>query len=130
MSKTIRQQIGDEALKKLDTMDKPESKWGDINEQTPEEIKFMADADEMLEGQARPTSQQVAWVFCLLYTSLMSPCSFRRLIYNRMGFGATDYMRLQMAGGLSLNNAITEEGFKIEAEQKKIMAELETGLIK
>ena len=43
-------------------------------------------ADDHLHGQPRPTPEQVAWVFHHLNEHYGEGGSFRRLIYERMGF--------------------------------------------
>ena len=44
------------------------------------------DADDHLQGQPRPTPEQVAWVFHHLNEHYEEGGSFRCLIYDRMGF--------------------------------------------
>lgn len=55
-----------------------------------------------------PTVEQVAWVFEHLREHLELGGSFRKLIYDRMGFGPEAYLRLYYAGGMIISNKLNE----------------------
>lgn len=55
-----------------------------------------------------PTIEQVAWVFEHLREHLELGGSFRKLIYDRMGFGPEAYLRLYYAGGMIISNKLNE----------------------
>ena len=54
----------------------------------------------------KPTAKQVAWVFRKICDHISSPGSFRKLIYDRMGFKEKDYVELMSAGGMLISNLI------------------------
>ena len=62
-------------------------------------------ADNHLNGQPRPTPEQVAWVFHHLNRHPEEGGSFRHLIYDRMGFDEAAYGVL-MGQGLALSNLL------------------------
>jgi hypothetical protein len=62
-------------------------------------------ADDHLQGQQRPSAEQVAWVFHHLNDLHDKGGSFRLLIYQQMGFDEKPY-GLLMAQGLPLSNLI------------------------
>jgi hypothetical protein len=43
-----------------------------------------------------------------------SPCSFRRLIYSRLGFGKDAYSTLYDAGGMNITNAMTMQDHEVD----------------
>lgn len=53
----------------------------------------------------KPTIDQTAWVFQHLADNLMHSGSFRKVIYDRMGYGPEAYLPLYEAGGMALTNA-------------------------
>jgi len=57
----------------------------------------------------KPSAEQVAWVFTQLIENGKAGGSFRRLIYDRLGFGPSDYQRLYEAGGMELSNILNAE---------------------
>jgi len=57
----------------------------------------------------KPTAEQVAWVFTQLIENGKAGGSFRRLIYDCLGFDASDYQRLYEAGGMELSNILNAE---------------------
>lgn len=87
------------------TGDVVDSGWYD---QTEEEKKELTDADKLLSGQARPTQEQVAWVFAMLYTKFNSPCTLGRLAYNRMQLPIGAKGALLAAGGMTIGNILDE----------------------
>ena len=56
----------------------------------------------------RPTIEQTSWVFERLADNLLCPGSFRKVIYDRMGYGPDAYSPLYLAGGMSITNASIE----------------------
>lgn len=60
--------------------------------------------DEVLNGQDKPTLQQVAWVFSHIKNS--APCSFRYLIYESMKLDKSAYCLLFECGGQDISNAM------------------------
>ena len=60
--------------------------------------------DKHLDGQPRPTAEQVAWVFSHIRDHAREPGSFRHLIYQRMRFDCRAYSPLYGAGGLEISN--------------------------
>ncbi|MEO8350226.1 MAG: hypothetical protein ABI680_00755 [Chthoniobacteraceae bacterium] len=60
-------------------------------------------ADDHLHEQPRPTPEQVAWVFHNLNEHYGEGGSFRRLIYERMGFDQSAYGVL-CGQGMNLSN--------------------------
>lgn len=62
-------------------------------------------ADDHLQGQPRPSAEQVAWVFHHLNEHYAEGGSFRHLIYQRMGFDEKAYGVL-MGQGLHLSNLL------------------------
>lgn len=62
-------------------------------------------ADDHLQGQARLSAEQVAWVFHHLNALYDKGGSFRQLIYQRMGFDAAAYGVL-VGQGQALSNLI------------------------
>lgn len=74
-----------------------------------EQRENLPEIDKLLEGEERPSINQVAWVFGCLYDSLnRGGCSFRKTIYGLMGYGPEAYVPLYLAGGMSITNAICE----------------------
>lgn len=62
--------------------------------------------NKFLEGQERPTLEQVAWVFSHLSDALHEGSSYRHIIYDRLGFGMEAYGVLYAAGGMAISNAL------------------------
>ncbi len=62
-------------------------------------------ADDHLQGQSRPSAEQVAWVFHHLNEQYAEGGSFRHLIYARMGFDERAYGVL-VGPGMALSNLI------------------------
>jgi hypothetical protein len=54
--------------------------------------------------QEKPTLEQVAWIFEQINENAGG--SFRKLIYDRLGFGPTAYSELYSAGGQNITNAM------------------------
>jgi hypothetical protein len=52
----------------------------------------------------KPTLEQVAWIFNQINENAGG--SFRKLIYDRLGFGPTAYSELYAAGGQNITNAM------------------------
>lgn len=71
-------------------------------------ISASATPEDLLEGQHRPSVQQTAWVIGHLVDHLCEEGTFRRLIYNRMGYGPEAYCPLYLAGGMTLSNTFFE----------------------
>ena len=61
--------------------------------------------DEKME---RPTAEQVAWVLAHIDDHLKEGGTFRKLIYDRMGFGVGEYQLFYEAGGMNISNAFCE----------------------
>jgi len=57
---------------------------------------------------SKPTVEQVAWVFEKIYDGAKIGCSFRKLIYDYMGFDGEAYQQLYEAGGMAITNYIFE----------------------
>jgi len=53
----------------------------------------------------KPTVEQVVWVFTKICENA-GKGTFRKLIYDVMGFESKDYESLYRAGGMSINNAM------------------------
>ena len=68
----------------------------------------MKSPDEFLDGQQKPTIEQVAWVFAHLWEHMQDTGTFRYLIYNRMGFDKTAYYPLYTAGGMAISDGFAE----------------------
>jgi hypothetical protein len=62
-------------------------------------------ADDHLQGQPRPSAEQVAWVFHHLNDLYDEGGSFRHLIYHQMGFDTKAYGML-VGQGQALSNLI------------------------
>jgi len=62
-------------------------------------------ADDHLQGQSRPSAEQVAWVFHHLNELYDEGGSFRQLIYQRMGFDEKAYGVL-VGPGMALSNLV------------------------
>lgn len=61
----------------------------------------------------RPTVEQVAWVFGKICENADINGSFRKLIYDTMGFCSGDYEALYLAGGMRITNAFHDaQGIK------------------
>jgi hypothetical protein len=52
----------------------------------------------------KPTLEQVAWVFEMINKNAGG--SFRKLIYDRLGFGPSAYSELYSAGGQNITNSM------------------------
>ena len=63
----------------------------------------------------KPTVDQVAWVFDCINKNI--GCSFRRLIYDKMGFGPNAYSELFSAGGQIITNAMALEFYAFDPER-------------
>jgi hypothetical protein len=57
----------------------------------------------------KPTIEQTAWVFEQLRENMRHKGSFRYLIYDLMDYGLEAYEPLYKAGGMKINNRITDE---------------------
>ena len=68
----------------------------------------MKSPDEFLDGQSKPTIEQVAWVFAHLWDHMQDTSTFRYLIYNRMGFDKAAYYPLYTAGGMAISDCFAE----------------------
>jgi hypothetical protein len=55
----------------------------------------------------KPTLEQVAWVFEMINKNAGG--SFRKLIYDRLGFGPNAYSELYAAGGQNITNGMCAE---------------------
>lgn len=53
----------------------------------------------------KPTIEQTAWVFRKLRAHLVEGGTFRKLIYDRMGYDPEAYSPLYNAGGMDISNA-------------------------
>lgn len=73
-------------------------------------------ADDHLRGQARPTAEQIAWVFHHLNDHHEAGGTFRRLIYDRLGFDEAAYGVL-CGQGVSLSNLLNCARGSREVEQ-------------
>lgn len=62
---------------------------------------------EMKPCHEKPTLEQVAWIFEKINENAGG--SFRKLIYDRMGFGPNAYSELYAAGGQFITNAMCAE---------------------
>lgn len=60
--------------------------------------------DEVLNGQEKPTLEQIAWVFSHIKNS--ASCSFRYLIYESMKLDMSAYCLLFECGGQDISNAM------------------------
>lgn len=66
-------------------------------------------ADDLLHGEQRPSVNQIAWVFAHLADSIYDEgCTFRSLIYRRMGLDERAYTPLYLAGGMQITNAFSD----------------------
>ncbi len=73
----------------------------------------MAQHEELLGGQPKPSVEQTAWVVRHLLDAMVETGSYRYLIYERMGYGPEAYMAILEAGGMVINNAFIElEGLR------------------
>lgn len=63
----------------------------------------------------KPTLEQVVWIFEHINENI--GCSFRRLIYDRMGFGPNEYSELFSAGGQNITNAMALEFYAFDPER-------------
>lgn len=77
--------------------------------------------DEM--PMKKPTLEQVAWVFEQINKN--AGCSFRKLIYGRLGFGPTAYSELYAAGGQNITNAMCVENHSLESKSDLIDSQIE-----
>lgn len=57
----------------------------------------------------KPTIEQVAFVFKSIVDNVKEGGTFRYLIYDRLGFGTEAYTPLYLAGGMYINNGLTED---------------------
>lgn len=93
-----------------------EEKWSHIGGKMSSLCDWDTDLHtDRLEGQPRPTKEQVAWVFAHLYDHLNNTGTYRVLIYRRLGFLHDAYTPLLMAGGMELSNAF----FELQEYQEK-----------
>jgi hypothetical protein len=61
-----------------------------------------------MSDMKKPDVEQVAWVFeKIIQNTKDCAGTFRYLIYDLMGFSEQDYEKLYRAGGLAINNAMT-----------------------
>lgn len=60
------------------------------------------------DEDSSPTAKQVAWVFKHLDDHLKEGGTFRKLIYDRLGFGVEEYQLFYGAGGMNISNAFCE----------------------
>ncbi len=80
----------------------------------------MSDPNEKyLNGEPKPSINQVAWVFAHLDDNISLPGSFRYLIYDRMGYGPEAYMPLYGAGGMNITNIMVEIEEKLNDQESK-----------
>lgn len=63
----------------------------------------------------KPTIEQTAWVIEKLVEHLRDGGSFRKLIYDRMGYGPESYQPLFLAGGVALSNLF----FEVQEREKE-----------
>jgi hypothetical protein len=63
---------------------------------------------ELLEGQPKPTIEQVSWVFAHLRDGIKETGSYRYMIYHRLGFDQSAYCPLYLAGGMDITNAFID----------------------
>jgi hypothetical protein len=54
----------------------------------------------------QPPIEHVEWVFQHIQTFIVEGGSFRKLIYDHMGYGPEAYQRLYEAGGMDIVNAL------------------------
>lgn len=60
----------------------------------------------MNDNFIKPTAEQTAWVFEKLVEAYESPCSYRKLIYDRMEYKPEDYGTLM--SGILINNLLVD----------------------
>ena len=63
--------------------------------------------DHYLDGQLRPTAEQIAWVLAHLHDHVGSGWSFRKLIYGRFGLVPAAYSVIYAAGSMDIHNILT-----------------------
>lgn len=71
----------------------------------------------------KPTLEQVAWVFEQINKNAGG--SFRKLIYDRLGFGPNAYSELYAAGGQNITNAMCVESHLLESNGDLIDSQAE-----
>ena len=57
-------------------------------------------------NEPRMTAEQAAWFFNKLCEHMEQGGTFRKLIYDRMGFSPSDYETLYRAGGMAISNVL------------------------
>jgi len=71
--------------------------------------------EKFLQGQPKPTPEQIAFVFACIMKNA-GKGTFRNLIYGLLGCDSRDYVMLQEAGGLAINNVMFEAFYKEDVE--------------
>ncbi len=71
----------------------------------------------------KPTLEQVAWIFEQINENAGG--SFRKLIYDRLGFGPNAYSELYAAGGQNITNAMCAENHSVESKIDLIDSQIE-----
>ena len=75
--------------------------------------------ENRLNGQPKPTPEQVAWVIAHLCDHAIQGGSFRVMIYSRMGYEQQEYPALCCAGGLALSNILnTISAYGLNGERR------------
>lgn len=69
------------------------------------ELILLAQESEKLK-QEKPTVEQVAWVFEKINECWKLDGTFRKLIYDIMGFEQSAYVKLYKSGGQNITNSI------------------------
>lgn len=73
----------------------------------------------VLEGQSKPTIEQIAWVFACLRDCVQQPGSYRNMIYGSMELPLEAYTPLYCAGAMEVNDALSSvRDLKFLAEEK------------